>query len=348
MAGDHMPPMTPRVLILGNPRETHVGRHLFQGAEAVGVAAEIMDVETAYEGPRLLRALFWRFAGRRPLRLARFSAQLVDRCIASKPDLVLSTGLAPVTDAALSRLKTLGVPTANFLTDDPWNEQHRAPWFMRAMAHYDHIFSPRQANLEDLSVRIGRKCSYLPFGYAPDVHYRPTMKSEEMLQWRSEVLFIGGGDDERAAVMQRIKSAGFDLSLWGGYWSKMSGLREFAHGHAGPVEFRKLVACAAVNLCLVRRANRDGHSMRSFEMPAVGGCLLVEDTQEHRAIFGRDDVCVRYFRSGEEMVVQIRRLIDDVSSQQRLAMACHTHICHESKNSYADRLAQITDVLAQI
>ena len=52
---------------------------------------------------------------------------------------------------------------------------------------------------------------------------------------------------------------------------------------------------AKVNLCLVRRAKRDGHVMRSFEIAAVGGCMLAQDTDEHREIFGPEGEAVRLF-----------------------------------------------------
>jgi hypothetical protein len=48
--------------------------------------------------------------------------------------------------------------------------------------------------------------------------------------------------------------------------------------------------------CPVRRASRDGHIMRSFEIAAVGGCMLAQDIDEHREIFGSEGEAVVYFR----------------------------------------------------
>ena len=36
--------------------------------------------------------------------------------------------------------------------------------------------------------------------------------------------------------------------------------------------------------------------MRSFEIAAVGGCLLAQDIDEHREIFGSEGEAVVYFR----------------------------------------------------
>ncbi len=53
-------------------------------------------------------------------------------------------------------------------------------------------------------------------------------------------------------------------------------------GVADQDTIRSASAAARVCLCLVRRANRDGHVMRSFEAAVIGGCILAQDTADHR------------------------------------------------------------------
>ena len=50
--------------------------------------------------------------------------------------------------------------------------------------------------------------------------------------------------------------------------------------------------------------------MRTFEVPAIGACMLTEDTEEHREIFGKEGDAVLYFRTMNEMVSQLRFLLD--------------------------------------
>jgi len=334
--------MKTKVLIVGNPRETHVGRHFVNGARQAGIETPVMDVEEAYRAPRLIRSLCWHLLRHRPARLNRFNAEVIQCCEREQPTLVLATGIAPLTAPTLQRLRSMGITTANFLTDDPWNHNHRTTWFLPSLHDYDQVFTPRRANIPELQALQGPQIHYLPFAYAPEIHHPPgPMSDDEKHQWASEVLFIGGADPDRAAVMRSLVSQGLNLSLWGGYWDRMQDLRAYARGHAGPDAFCKLVAGAGVNLCLVRRANRDGHSMRSFELPAVGGSLLVEDTPEHREIFGQDGECVCYFSSPGEMAAQARLLLDDPVMRSRLARNVQERICHTGKNSYLDRLLTI-------
>jgi hypothetical protein len=335
--------MKTKVLIVGNPRETHVGRHLVNGAASVGIEAEIMDLAQAYQGPRWLKSLCWHLLGKRPQRLERFSRQVIDRIRDWQPDLLLTSGLAPLSAKALTQVRQEGVPAANFLTDDPWNKHHHTPWFMRSLPLYDHVFTPRRANMAELEALKGPQVHYLPFAYAPEVHFPPEPMTEvEHQRWKSEVLFIGGADEERAAMVRPLIDSGYKVDVWGGYWDRMSGFESLARGHAGPETFRQLVASAGVNLCLVRRANRDGHSMRTFELAAVGGCLAVEDTCEHREIFGRDGECVRFFRSTAELLTVTSELLADNSERQRLAAAVRSRLVDGGHHTYAARLQAIT------
>ena len=332
-----------RVLIVGVPDATHVGGHFLEAGRQLGVEVELLSVAAAYQAPRLVRSLLWHAFGHRPARLGAFSSTLVGKCEAMKPDLVVATGLAPVNAEALLRIKQMGITTANFLTDDPWNKAHTAPWFMKGLKHYHQVFTPRHANEPELCALASPQIVYMPFGYAPEAHFPSAEPGlAERARASSNVLFIGGADQERTLIMNALQGRGFNLSLWGGYWDQRPGLKAFAHGHADLETFRREVVSNAINLCLVRRANRDGHSMRTFELAAVGGCMLVEDTEDHRSLFGDDGECVRYFTTMDELDQQAKALLKNPDERQHLAEAVHRRICKEGQHTYADRLRAIS------
>lgn len=327
----------PRLLIVGNPHPIHLGAHLLQAAETLGVPAAIADVTAAFAGPRLLRALGWRL-GRRPPRIAAFSRSVVERCRELRPSAVLATGLAPISREDLEQIGRLGVTRINYLTDDPWNPAHRAPWFLRALPAYDLVCSPRRANLAELGQAGCRRVEYLPFGYSPAVHFAERLTVAERERLRCDLLFAGGADADRVPVATALIKAGFDVALYGGYWDRYPATRPYDRGHADMATLRRAVAGAAVTLCLVRRANRDGHVMRTFEVPAMGGCMLAEDTAEHRVILGEDGETVRYFRDEAGMVAVLRELLARPAERERLARTAHSRIT-TGGHSYTDRLA---------
>ena len=331
------------LVLVGNPGVVHVGAHLDAAARAFGLGVTFCNAEDAFGGPALLRKLSWRLAGHRPPRLRQFGQQVLAACRSARPEWLLTTGLAPLDATTLRAIGELGVQRLNFLTDDPWNPAHRAAWFLQALPRYDHVFSPRHANLEDL-LRLGcREVSYLPFAYAPAIHYPEPAPPDDADRFAADVVFVGGADRDRLPVMAALAQTGLRLDLWGGYWQRHAATRANARGHADPRTVRHAISGAKVALCLVRRANRDGHAMRSYEVPAMGGCMLLEDTPEHRAIFGPDGEAVVYFDSAERMLDRVRWLLSVEPERRRLAAAAHRLIV-SGQNTYAHRLSSMLGV----
>ena len=222
------------------------------------------------EGRRLVQYLVnrshWRLHGHRPAHLSGFSQLVVETCRSSQPEVLLATGIAPIESADLRAIRGLGIRTCNYLTDDPFNPAHRAPWFLEVLPEYDCIFSPRHANIADLRVAGCGNVVYMPFAYAPEIHFpeQPADASERS-RFGSDVFFAGGADKSRIPYMAALIREGFKVALYGGYWDRYRETRASHLGFADPTTARKAAAAATVSVCLVRRANRDGHSMRSFD-----------------------------------------------------------------------------------
>jgi spore maturation protein CgeB len=328
-----------RLLIVGNPLPFHIGAYFAKAAEALGIEVAICDTQEAFDAPLWVRRFTWHLLGKRPPRMKAFEAKVIEQCKSFRPRWMLATGIVPLSANTLKTMKDLGVQPLNFLTDDPWNPAHQAKWFLATLPEYTHLFSPRRANLENLRRTGARHVTYLPFGYAPHLHYLPTHASDP--QGATDVVFVGGADHDRTQFFTEAVFLGLTPKLYGGYWTNVPHLRPFAQGHATADELREITA-SAINICLVRRANRDGHVMRSFEIPACGGCMLAEDTEEHRAIFGTEGQAVLYFASVAELVAKTNLLLADPHLRHRLAKNGYTHI-QTGHHTYKSRLQSILD-----
>jgi hypothetical protein len=300
------------------------------------------DCYRAWRGSRLLRSLSWRLNDKRPPRLKDFVDNVLTGCADARPEILIATGTAPLTAIALQELRRLGIVCINYSTDDPWNPVLRANWFLHALPYYDLILTTRRANVEDFW-RVGcGDVRYLPFGYDDELFCRSVGVRQGSVHGAvHDVLFVGGADQERVAFISEFVSAGRAVALVGDYWETARQTRRFAFGHRPPEEVRILTAAAKINLCLVRRANRDGHVMRSFEIAALGGCMLAEDTVEHREIFGDDSEAVTYFRSPREAADRTRILLANPTERARLSAAVHDRIVSHGAHTYRDRLVTI-------
>jgi spore maturation protein CgeB len=337
------------LLIVGNRGGTNVGESLEDAGRGI-VSTELIESRRAMEGPRLLRTLAWRLGGRRPLRLRAFGDEVAACCRHSRPDVLLATGIAGLDSTALQQVGELGVQRVLFVTDDPWNPAHRARWFLKTLPLYDRIFTTKRATVADLQAGSASEVSFLPFAYDPrfwhasaaEMEADPTGTADPL---DSDVMFAGGADADRVPYIAALTAAGLRVALFGDYWYRFPATRSLTRGQTDAETVRRAALKTKVALCMVRRANRDGHAMRTFELPASGACMLTEFTEEHCEIFGEEGRAVLYFRTIAEMVEKAAWLIANAEERRRLARSAHDLITRGG-HTYRDRMLTILNTLS--
>jgi spore maturation protein CgeB len=327
-----------KLVLVGNFERGHVGHSLEQAARQLQIQVLPLDTSEAVATPRWLTRINWHLRGHRPPRLERFSAKVVQSCREFEPDILLSTGSAPLSARSLEQIRKLGVVCINYSTDDPWNASLRSAWFFRALRHYNVIFSPRHRNLQQLREIGAPTVEYLPFGYDPELYYPEELDAATRHRLSCDVLFVGGGDPDRLPFIRALIQKEMNVALYGGRWERERDTRPFARGIANPDMIRRATLAAKVNLCLVRRVNRDGHVMRSFEGAAMGACMLAEDTPDHREIFGPEGEAALYFSTMGEMTTKAGWLIANADERATLGRAARVRI-ESRRDTYRDRLA---------
>jgi spore maturation protein CgeB len=74
-----------------------------------------------------------------------------------------------------------------------------------------------------------------------------------------------------------------------------------------------------INLGFLRKINRDLQTTRSVEIPACGGFLLAERTEEHRALL-REDAEAAYFGSTDELIWKTKFYLENAPIRKRIAL----------------------------
>ena len=316
-----------RIGVVGGFDETGVAGSLSRAAERMGHTVERFSADRERSDNRWLDAASWRLT-RRPLRLRAFSAEIVEACRVSRPATLIATGRSAPDARALLQLRDLGVRTTNFSTDDPWNKALCAPWHLQALPFYATVFTPRHSNLEPLRALGCRDVRYLPFAYDPELSYP---RQDDRTEAGPDVLFVGGADADRSGFFHRYGDRGPQVTVVGALWDRHAQPNLHVLGRLSPDAIRDLTSTARINLCLVRRANRDDHVMRTYEMAATGACILAEDTPGHRALFGAEGEAARYFSTPEQAASAARDLLaGGKAARDRMAAAAQHAVAGET------------------
>ncbi|MFN6182410.1 MAG: glycosyltransferase [Dolichospermum sp.] len=331
------------LILVGGSGGTNIGDALLKAAVKLNLDPVLYHNLLAYQAPKWLRTINWHLRGRYPSNLNTFSQDIVKECVNLQPQWLLTTGIAAINHLALQRIGQMGIKRFNFLTDDPFNRAHYAPWFLKALPDYDVVFSPRSANIQDLLNAGCPRVEYLPFGYDDELFYPEDPSNINLDATVPDVVFAGGADRDRVPYMSALIKSGINLALYGSYWEKYPETKAHTQGQADVPTLRLAIGGAKISLCLVRRANRDGNCMRTFEVPAIGSCMLTEDTPEHREIFGQEGEAVIYFNTISEMLEKTHWLLNHDQERQRLAQNAHLLIT-QGHHTYQDRLKTMLSI----
>ena len=337
-----------QIIIVGNTSEFyHLGAILIRASKILNIDIIESDNNTVKYAPSMSSVLgkgFFRIAKKRPFEWWKFNRNLINQIQEHRPNLVLVTGIFPLTQEVFVTCNSLKIPIVNYLTDSPWSPQNYHEIFQMNLSNYDLILSTKKDLVPDLIMNGCKQVKFLPFAYDPMYHYLPD-QSNSNLEGEpnlADVCLVGGADRDRINfVKDFLADYKGSLKLYGAYWDRERILRNFCKGTIFGEEFRQTIYGSKLNLGVVRRANKDGHSMRSYEIPACGGIGIYEDTSEHRDLF-KDYPDYGFFTSPTDLAEKCNWLIQHPVERENMRQLGIQTIMSGS-NTYSDRIKTILE-----
>ena len=263
---------------------------------------------------------------------AMFGWRLVEAVGQSQPDLVwVDQGewLGPRIVRAIRERCGPSVPIVNYTVDDPFGgrDVRRFAGYLRAVPEYDLLAVVRAENVAEAHDR-GARAVMQVWRSADEVAHAPReLSAEQRRRFAGEVVFVGTWMPERGPFMTELIRYGVPLSIRGDRWQKAPEWPQLAPYWRGPGldtddDYAAAILAAKVNLGLLSKGNRDLHTTRSLEIPALGGLFCAERTSEHRALYeeGREAV---FWRDAAECADQCKALLADEPRRKAIAAAGH-------------------------
>lgn len=226
----------------------------------------------------------------------------------------------------------------NYNIDDPTGPRdgRRFHLYREAIREYDLAVVMREANVKDLA-SLGMTRVLRVHMTADEVTHRPRqLESHHREKWASQVLFLGTWMPERGPFLTALAAAGIPLSIRGAHWQKAPEWNKLAPHWKGPSisgdDYAYAIQCAQINLGLLSKGNRDQHTTRSMEIPALGGLLCAERTPEHLDLY-REGEEAFFWDSIDECIAVCTRLLNAPSLCRSVAERGHTaHLMSPHRN----------------
>jgi hypothetical protein len=212
---------------------------------------------------------------------------------------------------------------------------------------YDLHVTTKRMLVDEMRGRLrAREVMFSPNAYDPDTHRPIELSAAERARWGSEVVFVGQADADRIGMLTALCDAGIEVTVHGPYWDRYRGAHprlRVGEPYVSDQDYARAVSGARISLGFLRRDVGDRQTQRSVEIPACGGFMLADRSDEHLALFAEGEEAA-YFGSVDELVEKAVYYLEHDDERRRIARAGRER-CLRDGYSYA---ARIRDVLEHL
>ena len=219
----------------------------------------------------------------------------------------------------------------NYNIDDPFGPRDgaRLRAYRTNASRYDLCVVMRDENVTEAKAHRVQHVLRV-YRSADEVSHAPrplTPKDREL--WQADVLFLGTWFPERGPFLLELVKRGVPLTIRGHKWQKAPEWEQLkSYWKGGSLfgdDYARAIQCAKVNLGLLSKDNRDLHTTRSLEVPALAGLLCAQRTSEHLTMY-KEGTEALFWDGADECARVCREILADEDRRQRIAAAGHMRI----------------------
>lgn len=278
-----------------------------------------------------------------PLDINKVNVKIKKEVINSMPDIIWIEKGNTIFPWTLKKIKQVSpeITIVSYSEDDMYASHNRSLYYRYGLKYYDFVFTTKSYNCDqsELPTLGARRVIFVDKSYDTYQHKPIDLSAEDLSKYGSEVGFIGAFEEERAASILYLARKGVKVRVWGTEWHKMTINHPNLILENHPVyglEYVKAICATRINLCFLRKMNRDLQTDRTMEIPACQGFMLAERTEEHLRLFTEGEEAA-YFGSNEELLQKVRYYLIHEEERQKIAHAGRKR-CVDSGYSHHERL----------
>ncbi len=322
--------MTPlSILYLGPERGTCLQRA--NALRRLGHVVEHIDVRALLPDNVWIDRVIWKLGGD---RLTRWVMRYLPAVLAGRRyDLCYIDGGELITPPVVRMLREHASAIVNYCIDDPLGSRDgaRSRAYRQSLPHYDLCVVMRAENIAEATARGARNVLRVHMCADEVAHAPRVLTEDDHRQFDCDVLFLGTWFPERGPLLLKLIELGVPVTIRGPNWHKAPEwlqLQAFwKGGELQPEQYAKAIQCARVNLGLLSKGNRDLHTTRSMEVPALGALLCAERTSEHGAMYSEGHEAL-FWGNAQECAAACKYALHSVERRNAIAAAGRVRLQH--------------------
>jgi spore maturation protein CgeB len=259
--------------------------------------------------------------------ILKINRSLIKYISTSLPDVVVLYRALEISGDTVKSISNLGITVVTYNNDNILG-------FLGKKRYW--AFYKRQIKVSDLNfvyrasdVVYFRKLN--PPVYVLKSHYIPWLhlkNSNSQIERDIDLSFLGhyepdGRDNLMASILRKFTDK--NIVLKGSNWMK-STQRSAWNGkdtsEVVGVEYSRLLQQSKISICFLSTWNNDQYTRRVFEIPAAGGLLLCQRTNDLKSLYKEGDEAI-FFDGEYELINQLKFLFENPLEIESIAAAGH-------------------------
>jgi spore maturation protein CgeB len=330
-----------KVLFVSDSHKFHVNNHLLDSFYLRSdINLEVIHAYPDFQRESIIKKIFEKI--KLPIDFGKVNNLLIKKVYNFNPDIILIVKGNTIFPNTLKKIKKINsnIKIVSWSLDDMYAFHNRSFYYTYGLKYYDDIFTTKSYNMNELK-KFGSfniHFIYQAFSYLKHKVNKLDTTTDK------DVSFIGYPEDSRFNSIKYLARNGIKVEVagGGGKWkrSKYQGHKNILIHDVDyfGIDYRNFIAKSKINLCFLRKLNRDLHTSRSLEIPACGGFMLAERTNEHEYLF-KDKTEVVFFDNDEDLLKKVKYYLNNEKKRDKIRRAGHRR-CISSNYSY-DKMTEI-------
>lgn len=237
-------------------------------------------------------------------------------------------------------------PQAKIVSYSPDNmalRHNQSQNYLKCIPLYDYHITTKSYILDDMKKLGAKNIQFVCQSYEEKFHYPRNVTNNDINRLGADVGFVGSWEKERMDSILYLTRNGIKVRVFGDEkWliCKNDNPNLIIENHGlYDEDYSKSFKCFKISLCFLRKINFDQQTSRTMEIPASGGFMLAERTNEHQMLFeeGKE---AEFFSSNEELLEKCRYYLEHEEERLRIVNGGLTR-CKESGYSNLETIRNI-------